>query len=241
MTNTDFEVIKALFDLCGETCVKILDKQDIISANPLVPADSIGDAIQSLKSAEFISLKYADSDEYCISLTQKGISALAEEKERLRQEEEARRAAEARRLEEERRKAEEARKRAEELARLEKLRQEEEARRIKLRQEEEARKERERLEAERLAKIQEEKQERARQEQERRQREEAERRERELNELRAIAMKVGIKAESAPLTADAFSPQLAVEEPEELLAKGFSVVRESCVYYGTCQNCKVKN
>ena len=32
-----------------------------------------------------------------------------------------------------------------------------------------------------------------------------------------------------------------VEEPEELLAKGFSVVRESCVYYGTCQNCKVKN
>jgi Fur family peroxide stress response transcriptional regulator len=28
-----------------------------------------------------------------------------------------------------------------------------------------------------------------------------------------------------------------VEEPEELLQKGFSVTRESCVFYGTCADC----
>ena len=148
MTSIEFEVVKALLELCGETNVKILDKQEIASANPLVVATQIDEAIQNLKSAEYISLKYSGSDEYCLSLTPKGISAFSAEKERLRRLEEERLAAEAKRLEEEKRRAEEERKRAEELARLEKLRQEEEARRERLRREEEERQERLRREEE---------------------------------------------------------------------------------------------
>ena len=31
--------------------------------------------------------------------------------------------------------------------------------------------------------------------------------------------------------------QMPVENPQELLNKGFCITRESCVYYGTCNDC----
>ena len=85
MENISIKLLDALFDLCEGESYVILDKADFVArfSDYDFATDELTEILESLSSEGFIDLKYADNQEFCLSMKTKGRTLVKQTRERL--------------------------------------------------------------------------------------------------------------------------------------------------------------
>lgn len=85
MENISIKLLDALFDLCEGESYAILDKADFVArfSDYDFATDELTEILEALSSEGFIDLKYADNQEFCLSMKTKGRTLVKQTRDRL--------------------------------------------------------------------------------------------------------------------------------------------------------------
>ena len=85
MENISIKLLDALFDLCEGESYTILDKADFVArfSDYDFATDELTEILEALSSEGFIDLKYADNQEFCLSMKTKGRTLVKQTRDRL--------------------------------------------------------------------------------------------------------------------------------------------------------------